>query len=124
MSIAKTAEGNAEKPAKELNICIERFRAEFGESKQDKCHQLALELSAITQERDMSVELEMSFQTPPTASNTNQWLRKSNTNTNEWVCLFDHFEASRSALPSPTNSLLQLWTNNLSRNCPKNCKDT
>ena len=39
-----------------FNICIERLRAEFGESKEDKCRRLAAELSAIQQERGESVE--------------------------------------------------------------------
>lgn len=38
------------------NICIERLRAEFGESKEDKCRRLATELSAIKQEHGESVE--------------------------------------------------------------------
>ena len=57
LSIAKTTEGYAEKAVQEkLNICIERLRAEFGESKEDKCRRLAAELSAINQERGESVE--------------------------------------------------------------------
>jgi len=39
-----------------FNICIERLRAEFGKSKEDKCHWLAADLSAIQQERSESVE--------------------------------------------------------------------
>jgi len=39
LSIAKTTEGYEGKAAEEkLNICIERLRAEFGESKEDKCY--------------------------------------------------------------------------------------
>ena len=57
LSIAKSTEGYAEKAAEDkLNICIERLRAEFGESKEDKCRRLAAELSAIQQERGESVE--------------------------------------------------------------------
>ena len=57
LSIAKTTEGYEGKAAEEkLNICIERLRAEFGESKEDKCRRLAAELSAIQQERGESVE--------------------------------------------------------------------
>ena len=38
LSIAKTTEGYEGKAAEEkLKICIERLRAEFGESKEDKC---------------------------------------------------------------------------------------
>ena len=56
-SIAKTTEGYAEKsPEDQLNQCIESLRAEFGESKEDKCHRLAGELSAIKQEHGESVE--------------------------------------------------------------------
>ena len=57
LSIAKTTEGYEGKAAEEkLKICIERLRAEFGESKEDKCRRLAAELSAIQQERGESVE--------------------------------------------------------------------
>ena len=57
LSIAKTTEGYKGKAAEEkLKICIERLRAEFGESKEDKCRRLAAELSAIQQERGESVE--------------------------------------------------------------------
>ena len=57
LSIAKTTEGYEGKAAEEkLKICIERLRAEFGESKEDKCRRLAAELSAIQQERGKSVE--------------------------------------------------------------------
>ena len=57
LSIAKTTEGYEGKTAEEKrNICIERLRTEFGESKEDKCRRLAAELSAIQQERDESVE--------------------------------------------------------------------
>ena len=57
LSIAKTTEGYEGKTAEEkLNICIERLRTEFGESKEDKCRRLAAELSAIQQERGESVE--------------------------------------------------------------------
>ena len=39
--LAKTTEGYADEAAEEkLNICIERLRAEFGKSKEDKCRQL------------------------------------------------------------------------------------
>jgi len=56
LSIAKTTEGYTEKAAEEkLNTCIERLRAEFGESK-DKCRRLAAELSTIQQECGESVE--------------------------------------------------------------------
>ena len=56
-SIAKSTEGYVEKAAEDkLNICIERLRAEFGESKDDKFRRLAAELSAIQQERGESVE--------------------------------------------------------------------
>jgi len=56
-SIAKTTEGYAEKAAEEkLNACIERLRAKFSESKEDKCRRLAAELSAIQQECGESVE--------------------------------------------------------------------
>ena len=48
LSIAKIAKGYEGKAAQEkLNICIERLRSEFGESKEDKCRRLASELSAI-----------------------------------------------------------------------------
>ena len=53
LSIAKATakKGYAEKAAEEkLNICIERLRAEFGESKEDKCRRLAAELGAIKQD--------------------------------------------------------------------------
>ena len=57
LSIAKTTEGYAENASEdELNICVERLRAEFGESKEDKCRRLAAELSAIQQERGESGE--------------------------------------------------------------------
>ena len=57
LSIAKTTEGYEGKAAEEkLNICIERLRAEFDESKEDKCRRLAAELSVIQQERGESVE--------------------------------------------------------------------
>ena len=57
LSIAKTTEGYADKAVEDqLNICIERLRAEFGESKEDKCRRLAAELSAIQQEHGESVE--------------------------------------------------------------------
>ena len=57
LSITKTTEGYEGKAAEEkLKICIERLRAEFGESKEDKCRRLAAELSAIQQERGESVE--------------------------------------------------------------------
>ncbi|KAL9952629.1 hypothetical protein ACROYT_G039905 [Oculina patagonica] len=57
LSIAKTTEGYADKAVEDqLNICIERLRAEFGESKEDKCRRLAARLSAIQQERGESVE--------------------------------------------------------------------
>ena len=57
LSTAKTTEGYEGKAAEErLNICIERLRAEFGESKEDKCRRLAAELSTIQQERRESVE--------------------------------------------------------------------
>ena len=57
LSIAKTTEGYAKEAAEEkLNICIERLRAEFGESKEDKCRRSATELSAIKQEHGESVE--------------------------------------------------------------------
>ena len=58
LSIAKTTEGYAEKtPEEQFNLCIESLRAEFGESKEDKCRRfLAGELSAIKQEHDESVE--------------------------------------------------------------------
>ena len=57
LSIAKTTEGYTDEAAEEkLNICIERLRAEFGESKEDKCRRLATELSAIKQEHGESVE--------------------------------------------------------------------
>ena len=56
LSIAKTTEGYADEAAEEkLNICIERLRAEFGESKEDKCRRLATELSTIKQEHGESV---------------------------------------------------------------------
>ena len=55
--IAKTTKGYEGKAAEEkLNICIERLRVEFGESKEDKCRWLPAELSAIQQERGESVE--------------------------------------------------------------------
>ena len=55
--IAKTTEGYEGKAAEEkLKICIKRLRAEFGESKEDKCRLLAAKLSAIQQERGESVE--------------------------------------------------------------------
>ena len=45
LSITKTTEGYQEKKAEEkLNICIERFRAEFSQSKEDKCRRLAAKL--------------------------------------------------------------------------------
>ena len=48
LSIATTTEGYAEEAAEEkLNTCIEWLRAEFGESKEDKCRRLATELSTI-----------------------------------------------------------------------------
>ena len=57
LSIAKTTEGYADKAVEDqLNICIERLRAEFGQSKEDKCRRLAAELSAIQQEHGESVE--------------------------------------------------------------------
>ena len=57
LSIAKTTEGYADKAAEDqLNICIEMLCAEFGKSKEDKCCQLAAELSAIHQVRGRSVE--------------------------------------------------------------------
>ena len=57
LSITKTTEGYERKAAEEkLKICIERLRAEFGKSKEDKCRRLAAELSAIQQERGESVE--------------------------------------------------------------------
>ncbi|KAL9981742.1 hypothetical protein ACROYT_G010486 [Oculina patagonica] len=58
LSIAKIAtEGYADKAVEDqLNICIERLRAEFGESKVDQCRRLAAELNAIQQERGESVE--------------------------------------------------------------------
>ena len=57
LSIAKTTEGFTEKAAEnKLNIVIERLRGEFCESKEDKCHRLAAELSAIQQEHVESVE--------------------------------------------------------------------
>ena len=57
LSITKTTEGYEGKVADEkLNICMERLRAEFGESKEDKCRRLAAELSAIQQEHGESVE--------------------------------------------------------------------
>ena len=57
LSIAKTTEGYEGKVAEEkLKICIERLCAEFGESKEDKCRLLAVELSTIQQERGESVE--------------------------------------------------------------------
>ena len=57
LSIAKTAEGYAEEAAEEkLNTCIERLCAEFSDSKEDKCRQLAIELSATKQEHSTSVE--------------------------------------------------------------------
>ena len=57
LSIAKITEGYADEAAEEkLNICIERLRAEFSESKEDKCRRLATELSAIKQEHGESVE--------------------------------------------------------------------
>ena len=57
LSIAKSSDGYADKATDEkLNICIDRLRAEFGESKEDKCRRLAAELSAIKQERGESVE--------------------------------------------------------------------
>ncbi|KAL9964122.1 hypothetical protein ACROYT_G027706 [Oculina patagonica] len=57
MSIAKTTEGYADKAVEDqLNICIERLREEFGESKEDKCRRLAAELSSIQQEHGESVE--------------------------------------------------------------------
>ena len=57
LSIAKSFDGYADKATDEkLNICIDRLRAEFGESKEDKCRRLAAELSAIKQERGESVE--------------------------------------------------------------------
>lgn len=77
--------------SKKLNNCIERLCAVFGESKQDKCYRLAVELSAIKQQHLESVENELSFQTPLTASNANQSVDK-------WkVCFLDRFETSRSA---------------------------
>jgi len=57
LSIAKTTEGYADQAVEdELNICMERLRAEFGESKEDKYRRLAAKLSAIQQERGESVE--------------------------------------------------------------------
>ena len=42
LSIAKSLDGYADKATDEkLNICIDRLRAEFGESKEDKCRRLA-----------------------------------------------------------------------------------
>ena len=55
-SIAKTTEGYpGEATEEKLNTCIERLRAEFGESKEDKCRRLATELRAIEQEHGESV---------------------------------------------------------------------
>ena len=57
LPIAKTTEGyQGQAPEEKLEICIERLRAEFGESKEDKRRRLAAELSAIQQERGESVE--------------------------------------------------------------------
>ena len=57
LSIAKITEGYADEAAEEkLNVCIERLRAEFSESKEDKCRRLATELSTIKQEHGESVE--------------------------------------------------------------------
>ena len=55
--LLRTTEGYEGKAAEEkLEICIERLRAEFGESREDKCRRLAAELSVIQQERSKSVE--------------------------------------------------------------------
>ena len=51
LSIAQTTEGYTEKSLEDqLKLCIESLRAEFGESKEDKCRLLAGELSAMKQE--------------------------------------------------------------------------
>ena len=56
LSIAKSTEGYAEKAAEDkLNICTEGLRAEFGESKEDKCRRLAVELIAIQQELGVQI---------------------------------------------------------------------
>ena len=56
-SITKTIEGYEGKATKEkLNICIKGLHTEFGKSKEDKCRQLAAELSAIQLEHGESVE--------------------------------------------------------------------
>lgn len=61
LSIAKSTEGYSAKSAEEqLTICIDMLRAEFSESKEDKCRRVANELSAIKQEETESVE-EFSF---------------------------------------------------------------
>ena len=184
VSIAKTTEGYTDEAAEEkLNICIERLRAEFGESKEDKCRRLATELSAIKQEHGESVEqfafkykkllhqleklgekitkdcptfvisqfiskvnplvvkasefetldkiveaarrVELSFQTPPTTSNTNQSL-------DEWKITHPNVFVSSTALkPQDQHSYRQQRacyncreTTHLSKYCPKHCKDT
>ena len=189
LSIAKTTEGYADEVAEEkLNICIERLRAEFGESKEDKCRRLATELSAIKQEHGESVEqfafkykkllhqleklgekiakdcptfvilqfiskvnpliaqhlvvkasefetldkiveaarrVELSFQTPPTTSNTNQSL-------DEWkVTRPNVFVSSTPLKLQDQHSYRQQRacyncgeTTHLSKYCPKHCKDT
>ena len=55
LSIAKTTGGYADEAGEE-KLCVKRLRAEFGESKKDKCRRLATELSAIKQEHSESVE--------------------------------------------------------------------
>lgn len=57
LSIAQSTEGYGEKSAEEkLKVRTNMLRAEFAESKEDKCRRLASELSAINQDPAESVE--------------------------------------------------------------------
>ena len=144
LSIAKTTE-------EKLNICIQRLRAEFGESKKlgkkiakdcptfvisqfiSKVNPLiaqhlvvkASEFETLDKIVEAACRVELSFQTPPTTSNTNQSL-------DEWkVTRLKVFLSSTTLKPQDQHCYRQQRacyncgeTTHLSKYCPKHCKDT